>query len=95
MVIHYYAIFDRKAKSFGEPLAFGSPEKDAVTRWFRDLVMSDSKSLLYRYSEDFDLFYLGWFDKTLGEFFPSDEGKEYVVNAAVFFADKEEEALED
>ena len=34
MVIHYYAIFDRKAKSFGEPLAFGSPEKDAVTRWF-------------------------------------------------------------
>ena len=27
MVIHYYAIFDRKAKSFGEPLAFGSPER--------------------------------------------------------------------
>lgn len=101
MVMHYYAIYDRKARAFGELLSFASGEKEAARRWFRDIVLNeDPKNYLRRYSEDFDLYYIGFFDKTQGEFVSeitdpetgiTSDIREFVMNAAVFFADKEEE----
>lgn len=101
MVLHYYAIYDRKAKAFGELLSFASGEKEAARRWFRDIVLNeDPKNYLAKYPEDFDLYYIGFFDKTQGEFISeladaesgiTSDIREFVMNAAVFFADKQEE----
>lgn len=100
MVIHYYAIYDRKARAFGELLSFASGEKEAARRWFRDIVLNeDPKNYLAKYPEDFDLYYIGFFDKSQGEFVSevtdpetgiASDVREFVMNAAVFFLEKEE-----
>ena len=102
-MIHYYAIYDRKAKAFGELLGFGSSEKQAAQRWFKDIIMSDQKSLLYRYPHDFDLFYIGFFDKKQGEFVlevtdpetgMTADIREFIINAGQFFADQQQDSKE-
>lgn len=105
MTIHYYSIYDRKAKSFGELLSFPSCEKEAAKRWFRDIVLNnDPKNYIAKYPEDFDLYYIGFFDKSSGEFVSEvadpDTGvfsdlREFIMSAVVFFADKEEEPKEE
>lgn len=105
MTIHYYAIYDRKAKAFGELLSFASSEKEAARRWFRDIVLNnDPKNYLAKYPEDFDLYYIGFFDKSLGEFVSSvadpetgitSDIREFIMNAAVYFADQEEDNKEE
>lgn len=99
MFMYYYSIFDRKAKSFGDLLAFPSNETEAAIRWFRDIAMDENpKNYIRKYPGDFDLFYLGKFDKQTGDFVSvSDEdpigiaslslNKGFICNASLFFGE--------
>lgn len=101
MFMHYYSIYDRKARSFGDLLAFPSAEKDAAIRWFRDMVLDENpKNYIRKYPEDFDLYYLGKLDKQTGDFVSEEEDpigavpvslKDFVCNASSFFDEGPEE----
>ena len=105
MFMYYYSIFDRKAKTFGDLLAFPSLEIEAAIRWFRDIVMDENpKNYLRKYPEDFDLFYLGKFDKQTGDFVSVSEedpigsaslplNKGFICNASSFFEESPYDAI--
>lgn len=97
---HYYAIYDRKAEVFGDLMVFFSPEPAAAKRWFYDMVMDKNpNNYLGRYPDDFDLYYLGKFDKQLGQFVVGEDedgrcgclSKAFVCNAGTFFKEISEE----
>lgn len=86
MTTYYFAIYDRKAKCFGDLLSFSSNERPAIVRFFRDVVLNSDQSYFAKYAEDFDLYYIGCFDKTLGAF--SSEEPEFIINASAYFPDR-------
>lgn len=91
MTTYYFSIYDRKAKAFGDLLRFSSNERAAVVRFFRDVVMDAQgadQSYFAKYCEDFDLYFIGTFDKTLGTF--SFEEPEFIINASAYFPDRVE-----
>lgn len=105
MFMYYYSIYDRKAKAFGDLLAFPSNEVNAAVRWFRDMVMDENpKNYLRKYPDDFDFYYLGKLDKQTGEFVskgePLDpwtdtplECKQLICNASTFFGENPYDAI--
>lgn len=105
MTTHYFGIYDRKAKVFGDLISFGSREKEAVVRFFRDVVLNgNSDNYLAKYASDFDLYYIGFFDKAQGEFISevtdpetgeTHDLREFIINASAYFSDHEEDNKED
>lgn len=105
MTQHYFAIYDRKAKVFGELIPFGSSEKEAVIRFFRDVVLNgNSDNYLAKYASDFDLYYIGFFCKAQGEFISeltdpetgeTQDLREFIINASAYFSDHEEDNKEE
>lgn len=103
MFMHYYSIYDRKSKTFGDLLAFPSDEKGAAVRWFRDMVLDENpKNYIRKYPDDFDLYYLGKFDKQTGKFVSEEEDpigaipfslKEFICNASSFFGESPYDAI--
>lgn len=88
MTTYYFSIYDRKAKCFGDLLHFSSNEKPAIIRFFRDVVLNADQSYFAKYCEDFDLYFIGSFDKTLGVF--NFEEPEFIINASAYFPDRVE-----
>ncbi|AYQ58160.1 putative VP5 [Microviridae sp.] len=91
MTTYYFSIYDRKAKAFGDLLRFYSNERAAVLRFFKDVVFDagpSGESYYAKYCEDFDLYFIGTFDKTLGTF--SFEEPEFIINASAYFPDRVE-----
>lgn len=77
MKLKAYSIRDAKAEIYNLPFykqTHGEAERD-----FRTLV-NDEKSTVSKYSEDFDLFYIGDYDDNLG-LFTSLETPQHVIKA--------------
>lgn len=60
---HVYAIFDRKAESYGSP--FTAVTDGCALRVF-DLLLSQDTQKIAKYPEDFDLVFIGSFDPLSG-----------------------------
>lgn len=59
-----YSIYDSKSGAFGAP--FFMQATGLAIRAFTDLV-NDSKSTLFKYPSDFDLYHVGHFDDSEGK----------------------------
>lgn len=65
MELRVYSIRDSKGEIFAPPFlkkTHGEAERDFTT------LTRDEKSMVYKYPEDFDLWYLGTFDDNSGKF---------------------------
>lgn len=65
MVLKVYSIRDAKAEVFNTP--FYQKTHGEAERSFQQLV-NDEKSTVHKFSEDFDLYYLGQYDDQTGKF---------------------------
>ncbi len=77
MLLKVYSIRDAKSEIFNTPFykkTHGEAERD-----FKTLV-NDSKSTVFNYSEDFDLYYHGTYDDNTGLFNPL-KTPEHIVKA--------------
>jgi len=75
-----FAIFDVKAKSYGQP--FFVPHNGIALRMFSDLVVDD-KSSISKHPEDYKLYYLGEYDDVAGNF-TSVPTPDFLANASDF-----------
>lgn len=69
MTLKVYSIRDQKGENYNSPFykqTHGEAERDFRT------VVNDDKSMLYKYPEDYDLYYLGEFDTSSGLMKPVD-----------------------
>lgn len=64
----YYAIYDKKTRSFGQLSPFEHDEVEAAARWIADYVNGNKTSMYYRHAEDFDLYLVGRWLEDEGEF---------------------------
>lgn len=65
MIVQMFAVFDLKARNFGQPFFTLTPE--VALRSFQTTV-NDPSSMLNKYPEDFQLFRLGTFNDENAEF---------------------------
>lgn len=77
-----YSIYDRKANCYNTP--FFSQTDGVAVRNFQDLV-SDTRSTVYRYPDDFSLYKVGEFNETSGALIPLD-APSHISNASEFVA---------
>lgn len=70
-----YSIKDNKASTFSDP----QPSNNAITA-MREVstVVQDSKTMLSKFSEDFDLYHVGDFDTNTGKFIQPEQ-PEFVI----------------
>lgn len=80
MRIKAFAIFDVKAKSYGQP--FFAPHNGVALRMFSDLV-EDKNSSVSRHAEDYKLYLVGEWDDQEGIFICL-EIPEFLANAVDF-----------
>lgn len=67
MMLHVCAVFDSASQLFGRP--FFVQSKGVAIRSFRDEVMRvDAGNDLNKHPDDFTLYYLGFFDDSMGSF---------------------------
>lgn len=69
MQLKMYSIRDSKTEIFNNP--FFNHSHGEAERNFRDLV-NDEKSMLFKYPEDYDLYYMGEYETTTGKISPID-----------------------
>jgi hypothetical protein len=67
MVLKMYSVYDQKAEVFNPP--FFQNTHGQAERSFRQTV-SDEKTMMNKYPEDYDLYYLGEYDDNTGKFNP-------------------------
>lgn len=65
MIVHIFAVFDSKAKNFGQP--FFSLSREVAQRAFMSAV-HEPESMLCKHPTDFSLFELGTFNDSNGIF---------------------------
>lgn len=75
-----YSIYDRKANCYNIP--FFAQTDGVAVRNFQDLV-SDSRSTVYRYPDDFSLYKVGEFNETSGALITLD-APSHISNASEF-----------
>lgn len=68
MMLHIYAVLDRKAQAFGRPFTI---QNDAMAIRAFAAAQSDPGSEISKYPEDFTLYSLGAFDDQTGEIIPN------------------------
>lgn len=69
MLLKMYTIRDTKGDMYHNP--FFNKTHGEAERNFRELV-NDEKSMISKYPDDYDLYYLGEFDDNTGKFKPKD-----------------------
>ena len=80
MILKVFSIRDAKAEVFNSPFfqkSYGEAERN-----FRQLV-TDEKSMVSKYPEDFDLYYLGDYDDNTGVIEPLDTPKHIMKAVAL------------
>lgn len=72
MLIRMYSVYDRVAKVYADP--FVSVNDATAARSFT-LAQASPDTMLYAAPQDYQLWYLGSFDNTSGEFFDYDDNR--------------------
>lgn len=87
--MHYYSIFDLKARTFGDLIALPTDKDAAAIRWLSMVLDQPNKtpSILQQNPEDFELHYLGEFDVESGYL---DQDAKHFVCCALDVVDKKE-----
>lgn len=67
MKLHIMSVRDRQVGAFMTPF-FAQSEGQALRSFADEVNRAATDNILYRHSEDFELFYLGVFDSESGEF---------------------------
>lgn len=71
-IIHYYAIRDKKSGFFHFPQPIQSDaEASRIFEYLRTNKTEDGKNLIAEFPEDYELYYVGGFDKDEGSFISS------------------------
>lgn len=84
MVLKMYSIRDQKAGVYNTP--FFQRTHGEAERTFRDLI-NDPKSMVYKYPEDYDLYYHGEYDDIAGMISALDT-PQHIVKAIQFVEPK-------
>jgi hypothetical protein len=86
-----YSLLDRKIREFGPVL--GERNEETLTRMLRDaVVVEDAQTMLQKYPEDFDLYYLGEYDNELGMIHPTTPRLVYNVGEQFVYGTQRKEA---
>lgn len=88
MILKVYSIRDEKAETFGSP--FYQATHGLAERSFRQVV-SDEKTNVNKFPEDYDLWYLGEFDSKTGKFDALETPQHQLK--AIQLVDKEKQGL--
>jgi len=91
MILKMYSIRDSKGEIFNPP--FYSKTHGEAERSFRTLA-TDSKSTIFQYPEDFDLYQIGTYDPDSGEVKQTEQPK-FVISALTMKAAEENRIIKE